>query len=199
MWLQPWVFCAGTAQVGQGVVWYLMYSKDALSSALSSFVFRGGPHSTYSPCHVWRHRLQKANRQSSQTRRRLERFGGLVGSMDASSSSDSSSASSSAVAVAKVGVIIGFVCFFDRAAPWQKLLGQYTVLLSFSSSILCLIVTYRLTISCSNGIRRSSLGSKVTFGFRLRPDLANSSSRFLAHPGSRHLTESRSPSVMALL
>jgi hypothetical protein len=124
MWLQPWVFCAGAAQVGQGVVWNLMYSREALSSALSSFVFRGGPHSTYSPCHVWRHRLQKANRQSSQTRRRLERFGGLVGSMDASSSSDSSSASSSAVAVAKVGVIIGFVCFSIVRLPDKNSLGS---------------------------------------------------------------------------
>ena len=170
-----------------------------MSSALSSLEFRGGPHSTYSPCQDWRQRLQKANKQSSQTRRRLVRFGGLVGSMAANSSSDSSSASSSAVVVTKVSVIIGFLCFLDRAAPWQKLLGQYTVLLSFSSSILCLMVTYRFTISCSNGIRRSSLGVKVTFGFRFRPDLANSSSRLLAHPGSRHLTESRSPSAMALL
>lgn len=197
MWLQPWVFCAGTAHVGHGVVWNLIYSREALSSALSSLAFRGGPHSTYSPCQDWRQRLQKANKQSSQTRRRLARFGGLVGSMVAISSSDSSSASSSADT--KVGVISGFLCFFDRAAPWQKLLGQYTVLLSFSSSILCLMVTYRLTISCSNGIRRSSLGVKVTFGFRFRPDLASSSSRLLAHPGSRHFTESRSPSVMALL
>lgn len=199
MWLQPCVFCAGTAHVGQGVVWNLMYSKEAFSSSLSSLEFRGGPHNTYSPCQVWRQRLQKANKQSSQTRRRVARFGGLVGSMVANPSSDSSSDSSLAVAVAKVGVIIGFLCFFDLAAPWQKLLGQYTVLLSFSSSILCLMVTYRLTIACSNGIRRSSLGAKVTFGFRFRPDLANSSSRLLAHPGSRHLTDSRSPSVMALL
>lgn len=176
-----------------------MYSKEALSSAVISSAIRGGPQTTYSPCQVWRQRLQKANRQSSQMRRRSARFGGFVGSKAMGSSSDSSPSSSRAIVAVTVDDIAGFLCFLDRAAPSQKFLGQYTVLLSFSSSILCLMVTYLVTISCSNGIRRSSLGVKVTVGFLFFPNLINSSSRFLAQPGSRHLTESRSPSIIALL